>query len=48
MDPSIHSNTGTAPVKKQGHTSIGQFGDDPKAAVRGRPTEPTSLTLKSN
>lgn len=46
MDPKIHSNTGNAPIKKQGQTSSGQHGSDPFMKAKGRRSEPTPLTIK--
>ena len=45
MDKSI-GKTGSAPIKKVGHTFSGQFGSDPNAKVKGRGNEPTEQTFK--
>lgn len=37
--------TGSAPIKKIGHTFSGVFGVDPNATVRGRGTDPTDITF---
>lgn len=36
MEKSIKSKTGSAPIKKVGHTTSGRFGSEPMAKERGR------------
>lgn len=45
MKQTIDSKTGSAPIKKVGHTFSGVFGSEPNAKVKGRPTEPTDITF---
>ena len=45
MDKSI-GKTGSAPIKKVGHTFSGSFGSTPDAKVKGRGTEPTEQSFK--
>lgn len=45
MKQSIDSKTGTAPIKKVGHTYSNVFGSEPNAKVKGRSTEPTEQTF---
>jgi hypothetical protein len=37
--------TGSAPIKKIGHTFSGNFGSDPNAKVKGRGMEPSDITF---
>ena len=46
MEQSIKSKTGSAPIKKVGHTYSGRFGSEPMAKERGRSAEPTPQTFK--
>lgn len=46
MKQNIGSKTGTAPIKKVGHTYSGKFGSEPMAKERGRAKEPTEQTFK--
>lgn len=46
MPKPIASNTGNAPIKRQGHTSSGKHGSNPDAKPRGYPSEPRNLTIK--
>lgn len=45
MKQNINSKTGSAPIKKVGHTYSGKFGSEPMAKERGRPAEPTPQTF---
>jgi hypothetical protein len=45
MNPSIKSKTGSAEIKKIGHTFSGVHGNDPNAQRRGYPKEPTTVTF---
>lgn len=40
------SSGGNAQIKKQGHTSIGKFGDDPDMTVKGS-RNPRDLNVKA-
>lgn len=46
MQQNIGSKTGSAPVKKIGHTFSNRFGSEPNAKERGRSPEPTEQTFK--
>jgi hypothetical protein len=35
MPKNTMGKTGTAPIKKVGHTASGRYGDDPQMKVRG-------------
>ena len=48
MQQSINSKTGSAPIKKVGHTHSNRFGSEPMAKERGRPAEPTPQTFGSS
>ena len=39
--------TGSAPIKKVGHTFSNRFGSEPNAKVKGGSTEPTEITFGS-
>lgn len=45
MQESIKSKTGSAEIKKIGHTYSGIHGNDPNAQRRGYPKEPTPQTF---
>lgn len=46
MDKNIKSKTGSAPIKKVGHTYSGKFGSEPMAKERGRAKEPSEQTFR--
>ena len=46
MDKDIKSKTGSAPIKKVGHTTSGRFGSEPNAKERGRAAEPSEQTFR--
>ena len=45
MDNTLKSKTGSAPIKKVGHTYSGTFGSEPNAKTKGTPVNPTDQTF---